>query len=134
MVVKAFAINGDEAIEFTDLGSSSWAFPFVKKAVSGGIITGYADGSFKPDELISREQAAVIMHRAISLRLTLSEGSSDFVDVAEISDYALRSVLDLAYVGLINGVGDKIFMPHGNSTRAMAATMINNAIEFVAVH
>lgn len=131
MVVKAFGINGDEAVEFTDLSSSSWAFPYVKKAVASGVITGYADGTFKPDELISREQAAVILHRALALKITLPEGSSDFVDVADISEYALRSVLDLAGKGLINGVGDKIFMPHGNSTRAMAATMINNAIEFV---
>ncbi len=131
MVVKAFSVNGDEVIEFTDLTSSSWAFPYVKKAVASGVITGYADGSFKPDEFISREQAAVILHRVLSLKLTLPEGSSDFVDVADISEYALRSVLDLAGKGLIHGVGDKIFMPHGNSTRAMAATMINNAVEFV---
>ena len=131
MIVKAFGINGDETVEFTDLSSSSWAFPYVKKAVASGVITGYADGTFKPDELISREQAAVIMHRALILKITLPEGSSDFVDVADISEYALRSVLNLAGKGLINGVGDKIFMPHGNSTRAMASTMINNAIEFV---
>ena len=66
------------------------------------------------------------MHRAaVRMYLPLDNDSSEqFADEEDISDWALRSVKVMKAAGLINGVGDNRFEPHGVTTRAQAAKMI----------
>lgn len=131
MIVAAFELGKEADVLYTDVPSDHWAYSYIKKAAASGIITGYEDGSFNPEGIITREQAAVIIYRAVSLKLTLPEGISDFIDIGEFSDYALRPILNLAGAGLINGTGDNLFSPNQSTTRAQTATLINNALEYI---
>lgn len=132
MVVRAFGISGESSAEFSDVTPDFWAYSYIQKAHGAGIISGYENGNFGTDDIITREQAAVIIYRAISQKVTLPEGVSDFTDISEFSDYALRPILDLAGAGLINGVGNSLFSPLGKTSRAQSAVMINNALEYIA--
>lgn len=131
MIVSAFKLGGKSDTSYTDVSENHWALDYIQAASYYGIITGNGDGSFNPDGIITREQAATIIYRAISLKCTLPEGVSDFTDIGSISDYALRPILDLAGAGLINGTGNGVFSPAENTTRAQSATLINNVLEYV---
>ena len=132
MMVKAFGFGGDAQISFSDVPPTSWAYSYIKSAYAAGLITGYEDGSFGADDIITREQAAVIIHRAVNTKITLPEGVSSFTDISEFSAYASRAILDLAGAGLISGTGDSLFSPKQNTTRAQTATLLNNALEYIA--
>lgn len=131
MIVTAFGIGGNADNDYTDVPASHWAYEYVMTGSASGIVTGYEDGSFRPEGLITREQAATIIYRAVSLKCTLPEGVSDFTDISLFSEYAVRPILDLAGAGLISGVAEGIFAPGDIATRAQSATLINNALEYV---
>lgn len=131
MIVTAFGIGGNADNDYTDVPASHWAYEYVMTGSASGIVTGFEDGSFRPEGLITREQAATIIYRAVSLKCTLPEGVSDFTDISLFSEYAVRPILDLAGAGLISGVAEGIFAPGDIATRAQSATLINNALEYV---
>lgn len=132
MIASAFNLTGEAVGEFTDVSSDHWAYSYIKNASAAGIINGYDDGSFNPEGIITREQAAVIIYRAISFTHNIAEGAFVFGDMSTISDYALRAIIDLADAGLINGTGDGMFSPAVSTTRAQTAVLINNAIEYIS--
>ena len=83
---------------------------------------GYLSGK----EFITRQDASLIIFRALGL----NEGNySDFADYAEISDYAKGAVSSLFEKNLILGVGEGLFAPKELLTRAQAAQLIYNALK-----
>ncbi len=115
----------DSEVTFDDVSESDWFYPYVSDAVSNGIIVGF-DGKFRPDDKISRQDAAVILGRLAEDAKSMY--STVFNDEAEISEYALSSVKELAAMGIINGVNND-FLPLKNITRAEAAAMIVRMIQ-----
>ncbi len=81
-----------------------------------GIITGYEDGSFRPDNKITREEAAVILSRLISLYGLNTETQTDFSDNAQIQDWAMSGLNITCNYGIMNGVGNNLFDPQGTYT------------------
>lgn len=113
------------AVVFDDVTENEWFAPYISRAVELGIIKGISETEFGTGALISREDMAVIMYRALSVagKSVLGEGT-DFADGHMVSDYAKDSVSALAGAGIINGIGDGIFAPKGYATRAQAAVII----------
>jgi len=114
------------AHSFNDSVSGAWYEPYLSKAFETGLVTGRPDGSFGIGENITREDMAVIVHRALDISgKTLSAGSSAaFADESSISDYALDAVNALSAVSVINGVGENTFAPKDNANRAQAAVIV----------
>jgi len=81
-----------------------------------------------PDNLITRQDAAVILHRLISSVKTI-DGSVNFEDNANIADYAKEAVSSLAASGIISGMGNGNFAPTENLTRAQAAKLLCSVLE-----
>ncbi len=105
---------------FEDVKESDWFYPYVVIASSNGVVTGF-NGKFRPNDNISRQDAAVILGR-----LTNDAENTDvsvFNDEENVSQYALSSVKKLASMGIIRGVNNN-FMPLKDITRAEAAAMI----------
>ena len=124
IIVEAFLKNTDEGENnFTDVKSGDWYEVYVKKAAFAGIIKGYDDGRFAPDENITRQDMAVILSNVFGNIVKIRE-FAQFSDYDEISDYALYAVEKLYTAGIINGMGDNTFVPTGNLTRAQAAAAI----------
>lgn len=132
MAVGAFNLTGEaSSIAFDDVSKKDWYYEFVNAAVANEIVQGYGS-KFNPSSQITRQDAAVILYRIISLEglNMLKQGS--FEDEAEISDYALEPVKSMAGAGIISGSDGK-FMPENNSTRAEAVQMIYNVMNYLGI-
>lgn len=105
--------------------SEHWAKAYIATAVKEGITTGITDTEFAPDGLITREQAATILHRAIVAKgITLETDSEAFADDASISDWAKDAVYALKVSGIIAGRDGNNFCPGESLTRAEAAKLV----------
>ena len=71
LVNKAFQFEGKNNINFTDVSEKDWFYNDLQKASAAGYILGYEDGSFKPNQQISRQEIAVIMSRILKLSVSL---------------------------------------------------------------
>jgi uncharacterized repeat protein (TIGR02543 family) len=125
MIVKALNLETRTGKTFTDT-TSHWAKDSIATAAAHGIISGYDENTFGPDDLITREQAAVIIARAA--KLEAATGELTFSDSKAISPWAKPSVAAAFKGGFISGYPDSSFKPQGNTTRAEAAVIIGKLI------
>ena len=117
-------LTGVSAESFTDNDKiAAWAKDYVYILSSRGIFAGYADGSFGPDDLITREQFALVIARISSTQLPESFALS-FADNAKISAWAADAVREMLYSEIVTGYEDNTFRPNKSLTRAEACTMI----------
>lgn len=121
------APSGTETV-FSDVLSSDWFSPFVKKAAAHGIIMGY-DGLFNPQGNITREDACVMLYRAITH--TEAAGTLVYTDKDIVSEYAAEAVLFLSSANIVRGRENNMFAPKDSITRAEAAVLISAALDYI---
>lgn len=117
---------------FKDVSAGDWYAGYVNWAVTAGIVSGYGDGRFGPNDQITREQMAVMMDnflKAIRADLAAVNEESIFTDQGQISNWAAAAVKRMQQAGLVNGRPDGSFAPQGTTTRAEAATVIKGYID-----
>lgn len=125
VLVKAFHLEAKGGKVFSDT-ANHWAKDFIAAVASLGIVSGYPDGNFGPDEFITREQMAVMTVKAAGLAGTAPELT--FTDTRDISDWALEAVAVSTDSGIMKGYPDNTVRPGGSATRAEAVTVILNAL------
>ncbi|GEM_PF-2581988 len=110
---------------FTDVVSTDWHSGYVAATVSNGIIEGYEDGTFKPDESITRLEMAAMLAKASKNKLVESEDKvlAYFADDLSIAEWGRISAAKAVEAGLINGMDGEL-KPQATATRAQAATAI----------
>ncbi|MGO4546941.1 glycosyl hydrolase 53 family protein [Paenibacillus sp. 2TAB23] len=119
---------------FSDLKADAWYASAIAAAQHSGIVKGKADGSFGVQEAITREEMAVLLHRAaqaIHAKLVEKESTPSFSDEPQISAYAKEAVESLRRAELVSGMGHGEFMPQGNATRAQAAVMLERIYHLI---
>ena len=113
--------------KFTDTGDY-WAADYVDFLYNANITTGYSDGTFRPNQNITRAQFAVMLYRYLKLDESRYSGVSlPFADLDNIPEYAIPAVKALYTEGVISGAeknGRLYFNPNNALTRAQAAAMI----------
>lgn len=112
---------------FADVAPADWYFAYVTDAAAKKLING-ADGAFRPDEYISREDAVLIIYRLLSAKETAPRGNKIFADRKDISEYAKQAVGAMGAAGIVEGSGDNMFLPKNQITRAEAAQLLYNAL------
>jgi hypothetical protein len=113
---------------FGDVQSGAYYGTAVSWAAEKGIVSGYGNGMFGPDDNITREQLAVIMYNYQQFSgLIPAENlpARDFVDGHLISDWAQTAVYCLTRQGVISGKPGDLFDPGGNATRAEFASILH---------
>ncbi len=117
-----------ESCEFSDVPQDKWFSAAVSWAASEGIVTGYTDGRFGPDDNITREQLTVMLHRYAG---SPAPGGSalQFSYREPISEYAANSIAWAMVNGIMHGKGDRRLDPKGLATRAETAQMIKNYLD-----
>ncbi|MCP1123341.1 S-layer homology domain-containing protein [Bacillus sp. 3103sda1] len=102
----------------------------IEKLASTGVITGYDDGTFKPNKTINREKVVIIRSRIVDLSKVDKDACQrgNFADIASASSYAANQVKDAEKAGIISVKGNGLFDPKGNSTRAEVLTIVLNAL------
>lgn len=119
------------ANEFTDVRSSAWYGDAVLWASQNGIVSGYGNGKFGPNDTITREQLAAMLFRYAKYLGQDTSARSDlsgFPDYGSISGWAKEALSWAHAEGLIIGIPqtDQVtqVQPQGNATRAQAAAVI----------
>ena len=107
---------------FTDVADSAYYADAVRWASTYGIVTGYGDGTFRPDVPITRQQLAAILWRYAGS--PAPEGGADSADEASIASYADTAVDWARDTGIISGRDGNRFDPNGRATRAQAAVIL----------
>lgn len=127
MLILALGFEASDADPgFSDTEAGAWYEPYVKAAAKWGIAEGDGDGTFGIGVPITRQDAAVMISRALELQdIELPDNeTASFEDDGEIAAYAKEAVYLLARGGVIQGVGDNRFAPVQEITRAETAKMI----------
>jgi 2',3'-cyclic-nucleotide 2'-phosphodiesterase/3'-nucleotidase/2',3'-cyclic-nucleotide 2'-phosphodiesterase/3'-nucleotidase/5'-nucleotidase len=111
---------------FSDVPASFWAYGAIGSLSKLGYITGYPDGSFKPDGVITRAEFISILTRALKLQAYNLPGHA-FGDVSS-SDWFYSSVGSAVYAGLASGEGNSSFAPNKPVTREEIAVILVNSL------
>ncbi|SDW71971.1 immunoglobulin-like domain-containing protein [Paenibacillus sp. CF384] len=115
-------------LTFTDHAKiGAWAQKAIAQAVQAAIITGYADGSFRPDAQISRAEMAAMIAKAMG-QATKEVAATDFSDDKAIPAWAKASVAFVKQAGIVQGKGNNEFAPADHATRAEAVTVLLNML------
>ncbi|MFF2484676.1 S-layer homology domain-containing protein [Paenibacillus sp. NPDC058071] len=115
------------AVNLNDI-AGNWAEKNIEKLVSMGAISGYSDGSFKPNNTITRAEYVSILVRAFNL--TPQDGKV-FADTK--GTWAQKAIATASYYGIVNGTDNDKFGPNDPITREQMALMIVKAAELSLV-
>ena len=111
------------SLEYDDVKPEDWYGEAVRWADDAGVVTGYGNGKFGPNDPITREQMAAMLWRYAGSPKV--DGSlSSFVDGAQTSSWAQPAMIWAVEQGLMTGVGNDRLEPRGQATRAQAATIL----------
>jgi len=125
VLVKAFQLENNNGKTFSDT-AAHWAKDYIAAAAAKGLVSGYAGGNFGPDDLITREQMAVMIVKAAGLAPAAE--APGFADSPAISGWAVEAVAAATENGIMKGYSDNTIRPGGSATRAEAVTVIMNAL------
>lgn len=126
MIVAAFQLTADtQGTVFEDVAQTDWYYDVVRIGAVCGIVNGYGS-TFGPNDMITREDAAVILTRAAQYAgISLNDGTAaGFIDAGAISGYAVEAVGTMQANGIVSGMEDGSFQPQQNTTRAQASKML----------
>lgn len=132
---KPALAQADLEKKFSDVASDAWYANAVYWAQSKGIISGYGDGAFGPNDPVTREQLAAILSSYSKFKGmdVASKGSlSAFPDGASASSWAVQSLTWAVEKGLLSGMGDGTLNPTGTASRGQVAQIMMTYLEKVA--
>ena len=113
---------------FTD-SNTHWAAKAIAWAQKTGVVSGYGNNTFRPNQAVTREELAQMLYNYAEYKqydLTASGDLTAFPDVSKVSDWAETAMSWANGNQLINGFEDDTLRPGGNSTRAQAASILMN--------
>lgn len=122
-----YNVEAGSGADFSDVSDGKWYAGAVAWAAEKGIVTGYPDSSFHPNDSITREQLAVMLYRYVGSP-EVSTDELNFVDANEISGYAKQAIAWAAANGIMQGKGGGVLDPKGTATRAEVAQMLLNLV------
>ncbi|MGO4273788.1 S-layer homology domain-containing protein, partial [Paenibacillus sp. TAF58] len=99
----------------------------VAQAVQAGVISGYGDGTFRPEALITRAEMAAMLAGALGKSNEVN-AVTGFADDKDIPVWAKASVTFVKQAGIVQGKGNNQFAPQDHATRAEAVTVLLNML------
>ena len=123
--------NAEYENVFADVEPNEYYAPYIAWASENGMVEGNGDGTFTPDDNITREQMAKIF---LGYYRCMGEGPEgawaialNYADVDQMSDWALEGVMFCTLKGLLMGKENNMFDPKGNALRSEVATVLMRA-------
>lgn len=134
-----YRLDGSPAVEgrnnYTDVEygpGTAWYYDAATWAQQSGVMSGYGNNLFGPNDPVTRQQLAVTFYNYAKYKgydVTAAGDLSGFADAGEISPWAQDAMKWAVGIGLMNGKGGGILDPQGTATRAEVAAMLHNFIE-----
>ncbi|NOU75975.1 hypothetical protein GC098_32295 [Paenibacillus sp. LMG 31458] len=139
MLTRALGLAEDKSSSrFTDVKTSEWYAGSVGVAATQGLIEGFENGTFMPNEEITREQMAVMVTRAMKFAGKTPEASTPtdsllakFQDQNKMSTWAKNEITASMKASIMDGMTDTVFAPEKQATRAQAAVMLKRLLQYV---
>ena len=123
-----YTVTVDEGLSFSDVNSGDWFYDNVMDAANNGYVSGYPDGTFKPNGSTTRAEFASMIAKAMGYESEPSDSDTMFPDVA--NDFWAKAAINFcAQNGIIEGYDDGTFKPNQTITRQEAAAILNNAFD-----
>ena len=140
VVTVLYRIEGEPDISelnnpFDDVADSMYYTNAVIWAADKGVVLGYSETSYGPNDNVTREQLAAILFRYQKYKEQVPpnvNGAREFDDAGRISEYAIEPVNTMVRQGIINGRDNNTFDPRGNATRAEYAAMLHRFLLAIA--
>lgn len=133
LLVQAMGLDDESgATVFSDVERKEWFYPAVTTAAAAGLIEGYEDGMFKPDQYVTREEVAVLLRRAMQLtgaEFSLSTDAGGLTDLTNISSWSSDSVTQMIQAGIMQGDHNKQIRPKAQTSRAESAVMLKRLLQ-----
>ncbi|WP_377526944.1 S-layer homology domain-containing protein [Paenibacillus aestuarii] len=120
---------------YSDVHERDWFSGLIPAVTATGLMNGYEDSTFRGGQYVSREEAVVLMVRALELfrGADMPAGTAPtFKDEADISAFAKAAVGKAMSAGLVQGKEGERFEPHDQLTRAEAAVLIDGLVQALA--
>ncbi len=121
---------------FTDVKDKDWFADAVKWAQSQGLIKGYEDGTFKANNLVTRQELAIIVERFLKTHgITMDEVKElSYKDLDTLPTWSRDAIIAMAKIGLIEGQTEEMYNPASQFTREELAVMLEKIIIWVEKH
>lgn len=131
MLVRLFAVrNKADLTGFRDVRSCEWYYEEMARAVAMGIYKG-SDGYLQPSNLITREQAFLVLARAFGVCADSTDPMAPFPDGAQASTWASCAIAGMIEAGYIHGGSNGKLNPKGYITRQELAQVLYNALDCI---
>ncbi|MHB8157689.1 MAG: S-layer homology domain-containing protein, partial [Desulfocucumaceae bacterium] len=127
LVNKAFGFSQSAQASFSDVRSTDWFAGEIAKAKAAGYISGYEDGTIKPNNQISRQEAAAMLAKVLKLNTSDLDVVNKFKDGKGIPRWSRGSVGAVVVKGCMNGYPDQTYQPEKAITRAEAISTLDRA-------
>ncbi|MCR8745425.1 S-layer homology domain-containing protein [Romboutsia lituseburensis] len=128
IINNAFGFTQKGDVTFKDVKSTDWFYGQVSVALKEGYIGGYEDNTFRPNEPITREEAAAIMTSIKQNKDDNIDKLIKYKDFNEVSEWAKSSVEGCIEAGYMGAGGEK-FNPKSNITRAETIVTIERVLK-----
>lgn len=120
---------------YSDVRTNEWYYGYVETLQQLHIINGFGDGTFRPNDPVTREQMVVIVMKALR---SLGKAPADniqasgeqFADDQAISGWAKDSVISARVMNIVSGTGQNLFVPKQSSNRADTAVFIWKMLQY----
>lgn len=121
--VKKLSYDQDLDKPYSDLAKNHWAYRYITSVSKVGYMHGYPDGTFRPDQPITRAELTVLVLQVRGIEpLPSTEGFSD-----TLNHWASSAIATAKSLGIVNGVGDNLFLPDDQTERQAAAKLLDLA-------
>ncbi|TYR76011.1 hydrolase [Rossellomorea vietnamensis] len=125
MMSDTFNLTPSTANRFSDVSNNHWAMKYINAVADQGFFVGYGNGTFKPDEPISRGEIATLFTKAFNL--TGKESAQQFIDLDE-NHWAYGDIHTLTASSIAFGYKDSSFQPNREASRSEFAVFLYRAI------
>ncbi len=131
IVTILYRLEGKPAISsasgFSDIAAGKWYSDAVAWAAQNGVVNGYEDKTFKPNDPITREQMALILQQYAAFKGKDTSAQADlssFADVAKVGKWAKNALAWANNAGLITGLPGNLLDPKGYAVRSQSAAIL----------
>ena len=123
------------ALKFGDVDESSIYADAVAWADSNSIVNGYGNGTFMPDNVITREQLVTLIYQYAQFKGVVKPNTGNintFTDADKVSNYAKEAMAWAIGAGIVSGQGNNTLNPTGSTTRAQTAVILMKLCDYMA--
>ncbi|WHH57523.1 S-layer homology domain-containing protein [Petroclostridium sp. X23] len=129
VINRTFGYTEKAEVDFTDVKTGDWFYGEVAKAEEAGYVTGYDDGTIKPDSSITREEVAVMVSRIIELEQNdESQALDSITDAVRMGSWSKGFIGAIVEAGYMRGYPDGSYKPTKPITRAESIALLSKVM------